>query len=302
MQPAPLTIRLSVFAVVISLAGPRNGSAEQLRPETVQVWDSYVAAARGRIENRLAMQEPPFLWTDEDPVRGRRVREGEIVVAPSGKPNPKAIPHGLIHHWVGAVFVAHATLDQVLHVVHGYERYAEIYRPNIVRPRLLRDGDREQAFAMELVGKEFGVTAAIDADMDVEIRRLDDTHAHMYFSATRVQAIEAFGTPEERMDEVDSGPGYIWRLDMAWRVAERDDGAYIEMEAMALSRGIPLAVRWLVERLTNRLPRELIARILGATRDAALQEGVIRADGLSNRTVTEAIAGPGHPAHEGLLP
>jgi hypothetical protein len=89
---------------------------------------------------------------------------------------------------------------------------------------------------------------------------------------------------------------------MAWRVAERDDGAYIEMEAMALSRGIPLAVRWLVERLTNRLPRELIARILGATRDAALQEGVIRADGLSNRTVTEAIAGPGHPAHEGLLP
>jgi hypothetical protein len=87
-----------------------------------------------------------------------------------------------------------------------------------------------------------------------------------------VQAIEHFGRPDEYKDDIDSGPGYIWRLAIGWRLEQRDGGVFVEMETIAMSRGLPFEVRWLIEPLTSRLPRALVTRILEATRDAVAQD------------------------------
>jgi len=54
---------------------------------------------------------------DEEPERLARVRAGEIVVSPMGPQNPKKVPSGLIHDWVGAVFIAHVKLQDVVRVL-----------------------------------------------------------------------------------------------------------------------------------------------------------------------------------------
>ena len=45
---------------------------------------------------------------------------------------PKEIPSGLIHDWIGAVFIASTTVDQVLPIMRDYGRYKDFYRPAVV--------------------------------------------------------------------------------------------------------------------------------------------------------------------------
>jgi len=268
--------RIQVTALALALASilPAGARADELRPETAQVWDGYVAAMRVNMERRLSTD--PFLWIDEDRERARRVRAGEIVVLPGMEKNPLEITHALIHHWLGAVFVPQATLDQALSVLNDYDRYAEYFTPDIARAHGLTDGGDEQTFAMVLVAKALGITAAIDTEMDGRVRRIDTTRAFRYFSTRRVQSIEHFGRSDEHMDGIDSGPGYVWRLVMAWRLEERDGGVYVEMETLAMSRGIPRGVRWLIEPTTSELPRKIITHVLESTREAVARGAAVR--------------------------
>jgi hypothetical protein len=63
-----------------------------------------------------------FLWTDESPERSARLRRDEILIEPMTGPGPRHVPDGLIHHWVGALFIPHTTLENVLAVVRVLEQ------------------------------------------------------------------------------------------------------------------------------------------------------------------------------------
>jgi hypothetical protein len=62
----------------------------------------------------------------------QHLNAGEIIAAPIGNSNPIAIPHGLIHHWIGAVFVPGATIEDLAAVLNDYDKYNEIYRPTLI--------------------------------------------------------------------------------------------------------------------------------------------------------------------------
>ncbi len=263
-----MTLRIASLLIVVSLFLPGFARASELKPETLKAWDDYIQATKTRLEGTIGSQQGPFLWIDSDPDRARRVRTGEVVVAPAEKDNPKKVPHGLIHDWIGGEFIPGATLDEVMRVLNAYDHYKEYYKPRIVKSELLQDDSAEPKYLLEFVQKELGVTAAIDTDNTGRVVRIDDAHAYLDSSTTRVQAIEDFGKPTERKDEVDKGPGYVWRLFTFTRLEERDGGVYLEIETIALSRGIPFEFRWLIKPLTERVPKETVALTLGATRNA----------------------------------
>ena len=70
----------------------------------------------------------------------------------------------------------------------------------------------------------------------------------------------------------DYGPGYVWRTFNITRLRERDGGVYMELEMLALSRGIPVMLRWLIQPLAERLPRNILQVTLQETRDAVSQK------------------------------
>src|SRR3982751_3868891 len=76
-----------------------------------------------------------FLWIDESNERLRRVRAGEIVVAPMRTKMPITVPHGLVHHWIGASFLAGAHVEEVIARLREYDRYGEFYAPAVKRAR-----------------------------------------------------------------------------------------------------------------------------------------------------------------------
>src|ERR1700743_2091067 len=93
------------------LAGvPGLLAAMNLQPDTLRAWDNYIHNADSLMQSRLDGQRP-FLWTDEAPGRRARLDRGEIVVAPFIGRGTRNIADGLIHDWIGAVFIPNATIE-----------------------------------------------------------------------------------------------------------------------------------------------------------------------------------------------
>ena len=91
---------LAAALLILPIALTSKGA--ELGPETLKAWDAYVQTQNARVAKYSNVT--PFLWSDQSSDRLRRLHNRETVVAPFGE-NPHRVPHGLIHHWVGAVFL-----------------------------------------------------------------------------------------------------------------------------------------------------------------------------------------------------
>lgn len=72
---------------------------------------------------------------------------------------------------------------------------------------------------------------------------------------------------------VGNDPGYLWRLNLYTRYLEKDNGVYIEIEFVALSRNVPAIFAWLVNPYLRSIPREYLTNYIRAT-----QNGLSRAN------------------------
>ncbi len=253
----------------VLLVFPLASHAAELKEETLQAWDAYVEAATSQMRDRV---HGTFLWVDEEPDRIQRVRNGEILVSPAGRRNPKPVPSGLIHDWIGAAFIPHAKLQDVLTAVRDYGDYKEFYKPMVVDSKLLGPGGDCDKYSMRVVNRE-AVETVLDGEYQACYRRLDAKRWYSIAYTTRLQEVRSYGRPDERDLPPDQGNGYVWRLYTITRLQERDDGVYIELEAMALSRDIPVAVRWVVTPIVRKISKNSLQTSLGQTQDAGPLHG-----------------------------
>ena len=261
-----LSARTTLLMLFFVLGAARSEAAE-LKQNTLQAWEAYVQTSKLAMQQRAAGRRP-FLWVDESPDRLRRVRSGELVVS---NRDHAEVPSGLIHHWVGAMFLPGVTLDEVNAVFNDYDHYPDFYRPRVLRVNVLKQTDDYQKITMLVVQKAFGVTGAVEADNEVHIIKLDTSRVYSLSTATRVQEIVNYGQPEERLSAENQGPGYVWRTASVNRLEQRDGGVYIEMEMISLSRGIPVGVGWLIKPFIEHMPRTVMLETLKDTRNAVTE-------------------------------
>jgi hypothetical protein len=76
-------VRPNAYFVIAVLAAKiaGRGNAAELQRATAEAWQEYVRGAGTRLQARLEGGKP-FLWMDENAIRARRVKRGEVVVAP----------------------------------------------------------------------------------------------------------------------------------------------------------------------------------------------------------------------------
>ncbi|HEY3835072.1 MAG TPA: hypothetical protein VGL72_00800 [Bryobacteraceae bacterium] len=255
-----------VTAATLALTADAK-AASNLRPETVAAWNHYVAAADNAMQNRVC-ESGSFLWTFENAERAARVRKGEIEVAPAPGPNPRRVPNGLVHHWIGAAFLPHVKLDDVLRLTRDYDHYKDVYTPYVVASKTNSRSATDDNFSMRLMNKSLFLKFALDADYHATVMRVDEHRAYSITGTSRVQEIEDYGEPAEHALPEGHGGGYIWKLHSISRLEERDGGVYIELEALVLSRDIPLAFRFAVEPVVRRVSRSSLLTSLQQTADA----------------------------------
>ena len=261
------SLRWGTWFVLLAAFWSPNARAAHLAPVTLEAWDAYTQAATARMDERLRPGSS-FLWIDQHPDSLAKVRAGEIVVAPAGPGIPRKVPSGLIHDWIGAVFVANASLSDVLPVVRDYARYKELYHPSVIDSKVISSSEDTDQFSMLLMNQALLLKTAFDSDYETSYVRVDARRLYSISRSTRVQQVEDFGSPEQRVLGEGEGNGIIWRLFAITRYQERDNGVYIELEALGLSRDIPASLRWLVDPVVRRISRSSLSTSLSQTAQA----------------------------------
>jgi hypothetical protein len=243
---------LVMFICAGSLVAPAASRGAELKEETLKTWDAYIQTADSQMRDRL---QGPFLWVDEAPDRLQRIRSGEILISPVGRQIPKPVPSGLIHDWIGAAFIPDARLEDVVSAVRDYGDYKEFYKPTVVDSKSLGTDGACDKYSMRVVNKETVAETALDIEYETCYFKTDERQWYSITHTTRVQEIRHYGQPNEQELPPNQGVGYIWRLYSVARFEERDGGIYVELEAIALSRDIPVALRWVVNPIVRRVSR-----------------------------------------------
>jgi hypothetical protein len=252
---------IALLAAATPAAGPSAAASK--------VFDEYVAG----VEERLRREETSVATFIVDPDGAAAVREatvgrGGVLVNPGGSGTAE-VPGGLMHHWIGTVFVPGASVAEVLSVVEDYDHLARYYSPGVMSSRLIwRDGD-DFGIAMRLRDHK-AVTVVMDTAYEVRYGRLDPEHQFSFSRSTHVTEIADAGGPHEHAVADAESHGYLWRLNAYWRFARRGDGVVVQCEAVSLTRDVPAGLGWLVGPMIRGIPRESLQATLGATRDAVV--------------------------------
>lgn len=256
-----------LVVVLCGLAGP--AAAADLQPKTVAAFDRYVKLT----ETGIDAPGGKALWIDTlpDPRAkeiGELLRAGNVVVErllTKDGARDIDIPNGLVHHWVGTVFVPGARLQDAVALLQDYDRHAEVYAPAVQRSkRLSQDGDRFTAFLRFYQKKVIAVV--VNSEHEASFIRRAPGEVRSRIRSTRIAEVEGPGTPAERERPVGRDGGYLWRLNTYWRFVERDGGVYIQCESVTLTRSIPIGLGWLVGPFVTSVPRESLEFTLDTTR------------------------------------
>ena len=162
MLPQGLKVFRNGLAILVLLAVPAISNASELKQETLNAWDDYLRTTNLRMHRNLGTGHP-FLWIDEESGRSQRVRQGEILISPAQEAGPRKVHDGLIHDWIGAIFIPSVRMNDVFAVLHDYNRYKDFYKPTVIESKLLgRTGELSVhpalAYGAPLVGAAmFGV-------------------------------------------------------------------------------------------------------------------------------------------------
>jgi len=275
MKPARTLVGFVLFTV--GLPGLR---AIELQPSTLKAWDDYIRTADSAMKARLNGQ--PFLWVDEASGRSAALQRGKTLVAPAVGNGITAVPGGLIHHWIGAVFIPRASITSLHAVFRDYDHYRDYYKPVVADSKRLPCTGADERFSMTWAHRVLFVNAAIEASYQTRDFTVDARRAYNIATTVQVREIEAYGQPDERLLPPGQGSGYIWRMQGIARFEERDGGVYLEIEAIALTRDIPGSLRWLVSPVVNHLSINSLTTTLRQTRDAVrslpVRPGTLAAD------------------------
>jgi hypothetical protein len=260
---------LVAAVVAISL----TAGAEPLQPATEAAFNRYVQQSEQRMQQDLQLGS--FLWIDTLPSLQHgdvfpRLQRGEVVtqrLETLDGATSIVVPGGLIHHWIGAVFIPGTTLKHTLTLLQDYDQHYRIYSPGVVQSRLIqRNGDDFKIF-LRLRQKKV-VTVILDSEYDVRYVHLDAMRATSRSYSVRVNEVENAGQSDEHVRPTGEGNGYLWRLNSYWHFWERDGGVYVQLEAISLSRDIPDGLGWLIRPFVTSIPRESLVFTLNCTRKA----------------------------------
>jgi len=262
---------LLTLAAAVLVSWPCH--AVDLTPKTNAAFDHYVQVSEQHMQNDL--QSGPFLWVDGLPPERReevfdRLKRGEVVTRKLETLDRGAsipVPGGLIHHWMGTVFIPGANLHNTLELLQSYDQHSRIYAPRVLRSKLIQHNDNSFKFSLRLRETKI-ITVVLDTEYDAHYTHLDPKRACSRSYSTRVAEVENAGQPNESEKPVGEDSGFLWRLDSYWRFFERDGGVYVQLEAISLTRDIPEGLGWLVRPFITSIPQESLVFTLQHTRAA----------------------------------
>ncbi|HEV2986865.1 MAG TPA: hypothetical protein VG759_00375, partial [Candidatus Angelobacter sp.] len=235
-----------IALLIVSLLWlPGTSLAAELQQKTIAAFNHYITATEARFANELR-PGGPFLYvdalsTDAQKAAYDQLKRGDILVEKLQTKLPQKesdVPDGIIHHWVGLVFIPDTTLAKVIATAQDYGHRDELYKPDVIAARVLWHQGNDYKIFMRLYQKRF-TTVVFNTEYDVHWGQADAKKLYSNSYSTRIAQVKDASHPDGEEYPVGKDSGYLWRIYTYWRFQEKDGGVYLQCEAVSLTRDIP---------------------------------------------------------------
>ncbi len=258
-----------VFLLLIASASCSAQFETKLQPQTISEFEQYARTVEGQLESRWSGRKP-FLSIDDNPADLDKVQNGEVLIHPGTPGNPIAITDGLVHDWVGAIFIPNAPIAKVLAVLQDFDRHSTMY-PSIVQSRLISRHGNDLEGYWRLQWKHPLLTVTLDVSQEAHYREIAPGKWMCKAYAKDISEVERAGTARERKLPPGQGNGFLWRLYAYWSLEAVNGGVLAECRTLSLSRNVPPALAWAINPFIQSLPRDSLAATLRDTKKAAMK-------------------------------
>ena len=260
---------------MLAIALLATAAPTELKPATLEAFNGYTAARDAQFDAEVARD--PFLWTDD--AHAADYQQNQALLARGGvvihempvEENGKAlsVPDGMVHHWLGVVFVPGVKAADVVRRVEDYDNHSKYFAPEVTRSKLeSRDGDHFLVYLR--FRKKHILTVVVDTWHEAWYRQVSATRWASRSHITRAQEVENEGEKDEKLLREGDDRGFLWRMDTYWKFEEKDGGTYVQCESVTLTRSIPALLKPVIEPFVTSVPRESLMGVLTHTRTAAL--------------------------------
>lgn len=255
--------RIASTLVCISLlaAASLRPAAAEPTPAATSAFDSYI----GNLEQRLATQHQaadgflaPLFQSEA------RLRKGDLMIQELSPSGGQQLTGALLHDWRGTAFVPGAHASDFERLMKDFAAYPQHFAPQVLKASAAaQSADHIQATMR--VRQQHILTVVMDTSYDVTFARLDAEHGYSLSRSTHIAEIDSPGSTHEHAFDAQHEHGFLWRLNTYWTYEERDNGLYIQIESVSLTRAIPTGLAWAIGPFIESIPRDSLEFTLRST-------------------------------------
>jgi hypothetical protein len=261
-------LRWLVFALAAVLALPLEAQlVVNLEPQTISQFDNYARDVESKLNERWEGKKN-FLSIEDDGAARKKVLSGGFVIRQLPDGHPTEVTDGLIHDWLGAVYIPHSSMDRVLEVLQNFDNHKKIY-PEVADSRTIRRNGNDITGYWRLQRKGM-VPVVLNVEQDAHYQQVAPGKWICRAYARNITEVDMSLFTRGRKFPLGKGHGYLWRLYAYWSLEAFNGGVLAECRTLSLSRDIPEGLNWAVGPYVQKMPQESLASTLGGTRNAAM--------------------------------
>jgi len=264
-------LRLLAFSVALGTIVTLPLGAQfviKVSPQTLAEFQRYADTVETSLNARWQGKQN-FLFIDDDEATKKQVLAGELFIKQMGNGQPVAINDGLIHDWLGAIYIPNTKMERVLQVLQDFDNHKNIY-PEVADSKLIRRTGDDLTGYWRLQQKGL-VPVILDVEQDVHYQQLLPGKWKVEAYARNITEIDTGLFTRGRRFPPGEGHGYLWHLYGYWSLQEYRGGVLAECRTLSLSRDIPAALAWAVGPYVQKMPQNSLTSTLTHTRDAATE-------------------------------
>jgi hypothetical protein len=239
----------------------------KLRPETVSEFERYAKSVELELQRRWDGRSG-FTSIEDSTADKQKVMSGEFVVRPAradGK--PQEVTDGLIHDWVGAVFIADTDPERVIRILKDFDNHKKIYS-QLADSKTIRSSGNDVVGYWRIQQRRGFVPVVLDVEQDAHYKELASGKWNCRAYARKIIEVDGRRFGKDRLLPEGEGHGYMWKMYAYWSIEAVNGGVLAECRMLSLSRSIPQAIAWAVGPYVQKAPQESLASTLKQTRDA----------------------------------
>ena len=246
----PPGVRWVAALLIVSTGITATIVAIDLQPQTNQAYNTFLERVTRAFESRARSHRGP-----------KGSQEGVLPARAGSEDGIVEVPRGLVHHWVGAALIRGVTLAQVVSVSESYAAYSKMYKA-VLSSRIVTKGEDSYRVMMRLREGEAGITAVLDVESTIRYTYPVARVVYVISNADQIREVRNAGDRDEQLLPPGRDSGYLWRANTFTYFSEQDDGVYVEMETLGLSRRFPPMLGWIIEPIARRMGRKSVENSL----------------------------------------